>query len=48
MPFYRLPPPPQVKLDRVPTLYRWGRSGPVGWLVEDQCKSTALLSELTE
>ena len=33
---------PELKLDGVPTLYRWGRDGPVGRLQERQITPSAL------
>eukprot|EP00455_Lapot_gusevi_P012422 TRINITY_DN1588_c0_g1_i1.p2 TRINITY_DN1588_c0_g1~~TRINITY_DN1588_c0_g1_i1.p2 ORF type:complete len:136 (-),score=36.78 TRINITY_DN1588_c0_g1_i1:35-442(-) len=39
---------PQLRLQAVPTLYRWGKNGPVRSLVEDQCADAGLLEALTE
>lgn len=37
---------PTFKLERIPTLYRLGKTGKaIGSLVEDQCKDAALLEE---
>lgn len=39
---------PSFKLERVPTLFKMGKSRPTGSLVEGQCKDAGLLAELFE
>jgi len=37
---------PAFRLERIPTLFKMGRSKPVGSLVEDACKSASAVEEL--
>lgn len=37
---------PQIKLQKIPTLMRWGNKGKTGECVEDECKDVGLVKEL--
>lgn len=37
---------PGVKLQRIPTLFKWGKGKAVASLVEDQCKDAGLVEDL--
>lgn len=37
---------PQVKLQKIPTLMRWGTKGKTGECIEDECKDAELVKEL--
>jgi thiol-disulfide isomerase/thioredoxin len=36
---------PSFKLERIPTLYKWGKTRAVGSLVEEQCKDAELVAD---
>ena len=39
---------PSFKLERIPTLFKMGKTRPTGSLVEGQCKDAALLADFLE